>query len=359
VSNPSEEVFVSYSHDSPAHIDAVLTLSNRLRADGVDCVLDQYETSPPEGWPRWMDRRIRTSKFVLMICTETYCKRVMGEEQPGHGHGVRWEGNLIYQHLYDAGTVNTRFVPVILRAADRAYVPDPVRGATIYAVDTDSGYEALYSRLAGVLPHKPALGSRRPLPTRAVKTNPKLYLTTPIDLDQWNKAGWKAVAYGDRGDAPPLFALAFKNGDAARAIFEGWRERYGDRDQREELRISIIEGDLPGKEPGYSVNISTDLDVFVARLKEAGFEYDDDLLVSVSRTHRMNPDPGSTNLETFKRNVRRNKAYILLPAVYHSDTRIELLPGLEILKGKVLFRHVRDLHPNDPDVAVLATEMDG
>jgi TIR domain len=68
-------VFISYSHDSPEHADRVLALSDHLRADGIDCILDQYEDSPPEGFPRWMDRHIRAADFVLMICTPTYHRR--------------------------------------------------------------------------------------------------------------------------------------------------------------------------------------------------------------------------------------------------------------------------------------------
>ena len=52
-------VFLSYSHDSDEHRDRVLALADRLRADGIDAHLDQYETSPAEGWPRWMRRQIR------------------------------------------------------------------------------------------------------------------------------------------------------------------------------------------------------------------------------------------------------------------------------------------------------------
>jgi hypothetical protein len=47
-----------------------------------------------------MDKQIRDSDFVVMVCTEAYYQRVMGEEQPGKGLGVRWEGNLIYQAIY-------------------------------------------------------------------------------------------------------------------------------------------------------------------------------------------------------------------------------------------------------------------
>ena len=45
-------VFISYSHDSPEHVDRVLAFANQLRRDGIDCTLDQYKESPPEGWPK-------------------------------------------------------------------------------------------------------------------------------------------------------------------------------------------------------------------------------------------------------------------------------------------------------------------
>src|SRR5215831_3427087 len=94
------KVFISYSQESPEHEDRVLAFSNRLRADGIDCILDQYEISPPEGWPRWMDRQIQIADFVLLICTPTYFRRVMGQEESGIGHGVLWESALIYQYIY-------------------------------------------------------------------------------------------------------------------------------------------------------------------------------------------------------------------------------------------------------------------
>jgi hypothetical protein len=41
-----ERVFISYSHDDEVHKARVLDLANRLREDGVDAVIDQYEESP-------------------------------------------------------------------------------------------------------------------------------------------------------------------------------------------------------------------------------------------------------------------------------------------------------------------------
>jgi nucleoside phosphorylase/tetratricopeptide (TPR) repeat protein len=163
-------VFISYSHDSPEHADRVLALADRLVQDGIDCILDQYEESPPEGWPKWMDRQIERSDFVLVICTKTYYRRVMGTEEQGKGLGVRWESTLAYQDVYDAGGETTRFIPVLFQSGKVEHIPKPLRGATRYYVDTEQGYEDLYRRLTNQ-PRtiKPKLGKLRKLPPRKRK----------------------------------------------------------------------------------------------------------------------------------------------------------------------------------------------
>ena len=167
------KVFISYSHDSRGQCDRVLALSDRLRDDGVDCILDQYEMSPPEGWPRWMDKQIRDADFVLMVCTETYYRRVMGEEEPGKGLGVRWEGHLSYEHFYEAGALNTKFVPVLFEDCKPEHIPSPFASATYFHVDTEEGYEDLYRLLTYQLRTlKPELGKLRSLPPRERRLDP-------------------------------------------------------------------------------------------------------------------------------------------------------------------------------------------
>lgn len=157
-------VFISYSHDSPEHSDRVRELSNRLRLDGIDCNLDQYETSPPEGWPLWMEKQIRDAEFVLMVCTETYHRRVMKEEEPGKGLGVTWEGHITYQDLYSDGAVNKKFIPIFFKAVEVKHIPKPLQGTTYYIVDSEAGYDALYRQLTKQPLHrKPALGEVRDL----------------------------------------------------------------------------------------------------------------------------------------------------------------------------------------------------
>jgi len=164
-SKDSPRVFVSYSHDSCEHSDRVLTLANQLRAEGIDCHIDQYETSPSEGWPRWMLNQIQESEFVLVVCTEKYDRRFKGKEEKGKGLGVNWEGAIITQTIYDYESHNTKFIPVLLSADDAEYIPNILRGTTRYTINAETEYHALYrflTRQPAVV--KPQLGQLRPLP---------------------------------------------------------------------------------------------------------------------------------------------------------------------------------------------------
>jgi hypothetical protein len=137
-------VFISYSHDTPEHKRRVLALAGRLRENnGIDAIVDTYEQSPPQGWPAWCETEIDKADFVLMVCTATYLRRVRGEEEPSTGHGVLWEARLIRQDIYDAGSAINKYVPVVLSDGSPSHVPRPVRGATIFHVETPEGYEGL------------------------------------------------------------------------------------------------------------------------------------------------------------------------------------------------------------------------
>lgn len=348
------EVFVSYSWDSQDHVRGVLALSDRLRSEGVDCVLDQYEESPPEGWPRWMDRTIRDARLVLMVCTETYYKRVMGDEVPDQGQGVKWEGSLIYQHIYNAGALNTKFIPVLLRPQDKIFIPTPLQGVTHYRVDTEEEYDKLYSRLLD-RPRvaKPKLGKVRPLPKREVKTDFSAYLSIPIDVDLWNRAKWQSTFVIVSENLPPVLGLGFLNEQPARKIFEQWHGRYGDHDAFEELRISIIEGEITGKPPGYTVHIGTDFDNLKKRYRTAGLIVNpEDLFLGVSRINRMNPPPESKNLEMFKQAYRHFKTYLLSPGIFNPDgPNVRPMLELGIHKNSIHFRRADEIGSNDVDAA--------
>lgn len=176
-------VFISYSHDSAVHENRVLVLCNRLRADAVDANIDQYESSPPEGWPLWMESQIQNADFVLVVCTETYLRRVMHQEESHKGHGVLWESAIIRNHLYSSGMESNKFIPLLFEGALPDHIPVPLRGFSRYHLEKD--YESLYRHLTcQPLVSKPALGRRNSLP---VKEKSKDSLPTAFSLEQLSK----------------------------------------------------------------------------------------------------------------------------------------------------------------------------
>ncbi|MDT4328924.1 SAV_2336 N-terminal domain-related protein [Methylomonas sp. MV1] len=136
------KVFISYSHDSPEHKAEVLALANRLRKEGIDCEIDQYiNGAPKEGWIRWLDWQIERADFVLVVCTEIYLQRCKGDDRLG-GRGVKFEGLLISQTLYDQFLGNAKFLPLILENGSIDHVPLFLKGSTTYKIYSD--YEKLY-----------------------------------------------------------------------------------------------------------------------------------------------------------------------------------------------------------------------
>jgi hypothetical protein len=168
----ASKIFISYTHDSESHMNRVFELSERLRSDGVDSNIDQYEVSPPEGWPAWMRRQIKEAHFVLVICSENYLRRYERSEELGKGAGAKWEGGIISQELYEAEGTNTKFIPVVLTAEDVKYIPVEMRGGTHYVLDSDARYDDLYGHITEQPKTvKRELGELRQLPpTRAQRT---------------------------------------------------------------------------------------------------------------------------------------------------------------------------------------------
>lgn len=144
----------------------MLALANRLRADGVDAIIDQYE-SPPDGWPLWMEKQIDQADFVLIVCTELYRRRVEKREEPSKGLGVVWEINSIYNRLYVDRVVNSKFIPVLFDGSSIDNIPFPLKGFDRYDVSSEVGYENLYRRLTDQpLVKKPELGAIKILPSK-------------------------------------------------------------------------------------------------------------------------------------------------------------------------------------------------
>jgi len=92
--------FISYSHDSPAHKQWVAELGAKLRHNGVDIILDQWDLSLGDDVARFMEEGLTKSDRVLVVCTPEYVRKA----DAGEG-GVGYEKMIVTaQIVRDLGT---------------------------------------------------------------------------------------------------------------------------------------------------------------------------------------------------------------------------------------------------------------
>ncbi len=345
-------VFISYSQDSIAFADKVLLLANRLRSEGIDAILDQYEEAPLEGWPRWTENRINEADYVLIIGSKGYWDKIYGNVDKGKGRGVKWEGNIIYQKLYMSDSINTKYIPVVFNEKDLEYIPIPLQGSTHYNVSDENHFDKLYWRLRGVTTkEKPPLGKLRPLPERERKT---LFVTSFIDLETWDKAVWRGAGFVLGYMPLPTLLLPFVNERYATKIFEDWIAMIGKDDVDENIRIALVEGDVPNEPPGYYVVVGNNIDEAVKRAEESGSRMEDLVIFNVSRIIRANPTDNFRIFNYFKEAYQKYGEYMLMPAVLNEYTgEIKPLQQYSIHKRQLLYRHISDISENDQDAILL------
>ncbi len=149
--NKPIEVFISYSHDSEQHKSHVKKLADRLKNDGIYCILDQdFENkSPEEGWASLTERKISEADYVLIVCTEIYYNRIRGKIKSDEGRGVKWEFDLIRKLIYTDDSQYHRLIPVLFSKNDEEYIPDRLSDLPHYSPDSKAEYKKMFKRISG------------------------------------------------------------------------------------------------------------------------------------------------------------------------------------------------------------------
>jgi TIR domain-containing protein len=154
--------FLSYSWDSPQHKAWVNALGVRLRVDGIDAHWDELDTRLGDQLPHFMAQAIRSSDFVLVICTPKY--QLRSDSRAG---GVGFEGNIITAELLAFGN-ERKFLPVLRGDDWNTSAPSWALGKRYTDLRGDpysaAEYDHLLATLLGTLPAAPAV---RPNPGSA------------------------------------------------------------------------------------------------------------------------------------------------------------------------------------------------
>lgn len=168
-------------------------------------------------------------------------------------------------------------------------------------------------------------------------------ILSPIDIPLWDRAKWRATMFAWFPHARPMLALAFEDGQAGQAIFRAWRDRWGDEDEDDALRLAIITGLSKQKPAEYAVVVGPNL----RHVKD----HEEKTIVFVSRINRMTPT-STTNLDTFLAAYQRAGAFLLAPAQLGAGAPTPFVQ-LAITKRHLHIRQAWQIGENDPDASVL------
>lgn len=149
----ADKVFISYSWTTPEHEEWVLDLAKRLISDGVEVVLDKWDSVEGQNLNAFMEKSVTDSTIqkVLVICDELYTKKADGYEG-----GVGTETVIISKEVYK-DAAQTKFIPIIAEKGTEGQVYMPVYFGTSKYIDlsSDEVYEENYERLLRNLYGKP------------------------------------------------------------------------------------------------------------------------------------------------------------------------------------------------------------
>ena len=180
--------------------------------------------------------------------------------------------------------------------------------------------------------------------------NKTVFLQIFVDPVKWDAAKWMATAFfcDPTGTEAPLLGIVFENIEVGKQIFADWRERFGEVDEYDELRISIVEGEILGEDPGYTMHISSNPGHTEERMRAQGEKLEIDTAIIISRMYRMTPQPGSPYLSRFKQEFAKHRRYFLMPV--SSDVKPEW--DLALGKSEIHFRQASEITREDLDAAV-------
>ena len=174
---------------------------------------------------------------------------------------------------------------------------------------------------------------------------------SPIDAPLWNRAKWRGVGFDWTPYTTPMVAIGFEDGEAGEAIFRAWKERWGDEDQNEDLRLAIITGVSKQNPAKYAVVVGPRL----RHLEES----ENRVIMQVSRIHHMTPST-SANLQNFIAAYNRAGRFFLAPAWISASGELLGMPSeqLAIAKRQLDLREAWQIGDNDPDLMALERDDD-
>ena len=205
------KAFISYSHDNQEHKKWALELATRLRNNGIDAILDQFELQPGADLPHFMETHLATSNKIIMICTEKYVEKA----NKGTG-GVGYEKMIITSSLMK--NIDSNKVIPIIRQNPKLELPTFLKTKLYINFSKTDDFEFSYDELVRTIHNsplfeKPAIGNNpfKPVIKEKLEDDTKLLdtvLSTIIDGQGTSSYTYSSNVISKLKISPVLFKVS-------------------------------------------------------------------------------------------------------------------------------------------------------
>lgn len=180
-------------------------------------------------------------------------------------------------------------------------------------------------------------------------THADLSSNSIIRMHLWDSAGWKGALYQTAEHIPPIFGLLFTNEKSAKAIFQDWKETFGNNDKEDIINIAVARG-INAKHTGwYRLGIGTKLDLGKPTSGR---------VMMMTRLHTLTAET-TANLDRFVESFRRWGHYLLAPAIIREGQATpDILIRSGIIKHAFTDRNAWEIGINDLDISLIAADDD-
>lgn len=150
------KAFISYSWEDEEHRTWVREFATRLRADGIETAIDQWDAVPGDQLPSFMETAIRSNEYVLIVCTPKYKQK--SDNRQG---GVGYEGDIMTAEVMGKSN-HRKFIPILRKGSWPDSAPTWLGGK--YFIDlsalpySEESYGDLLVTMHGVKSSPPPVG---------------------------------------------------------------------------------------------------------------------------------------------------------------------------------------------------------
>lgn len=161
----------------------------------------------------------------------------------------------------------------------------------------------------------------------------------------WNKAGWQGMGYLIARDRPPIICFSFENIEYGRKIFAAWRGQFGQADENDIIRLTILKDISKSRPYDYRVGITANITADLSPAK---------LVASTTRRCTMTPE-SSANLDNFLGAYEAFECFWLAPAAVGAGGMPDVDYSMCLLKREINIRKSSDVGEHEVDSPLLNT----